>query len=118
MQKTILILATIWISTGLLSACASSKTKVFGTDIPSMKTIHDAKFNNANDEILVKPVRTNFEKTAEAHADFEWLPNPTMTIYVFKHLTPAGHPVPGYTTFFRLYIQNHIAAPGELAGWE
>ena len=123
MQKTILILATIWISAGLLSACAGyfhgdKKAKVFGTDMPSMKTIHDAKFHNANNEILVKPIRSASDKTDEAHADFQWLPNPTMTMYVFKHLTSAGHPVPGYSTFFRLYTQDHIAAPGEHAGWE
>ena len=118
MQKTILILAVIWISTVLLSACAGSKTKVFGSDMPTMKTIHDDKFHNTDDEKLAKPIRSATDEADEVHTDFQWLPNPTMTMYVFKHLTTAGHPVPGYSTFFRLYTQDHIAAPGEHAGWE
>lgn len=123
MRKIILVLFTIWINTGLLSGCASSfhgdkKAKVFGTDMPSMKSIHDEKFHKADDEQLVRPQRAISDEANAEQEEFQWLPNPTLRMYVFRHLTAAGHPVPGYSTFFRLYTQDHIAAPGELAGWE
>lgn len=118
MRKKILILAMIWINSGLLSGCATSKAKVFGTDMLSMKTIHDNKFHKTNDERLIKPNRFASDNAEEVQEDFKWLPNPTLTLYVFKHLTKAGHPVPGYNTFFRLYTRHHIAAPGEQGGWE
>jgi len=116
MRKMILILTVIWINSGVLSGCAGSKAKVFGTDMPSMKTIHDNKFHKINDERLVKPNRFSSDKAEEVHEEFKWLPNPTLTMYVFKHLTTASHPIPGYNTFFRLYTKNHIAAPGEQEG--
>ena len=123
MLKMMLILIVIWINAGLLSGCASSfygdkKAKIFGTDMPSMKTIHDEKFHQANDEVLDRPHRSASDDVIETHEAFQWLPNPTLRMYVFKHLTDAGNPVPGYSTFFRLYTQNHIAAPGEQGGWE
>ena len=123
MRKIILILITIWINTGLLSGCASSfhgdkKAKVFGTDMPSMKSIHDEKFHKADDEQLVRPQRAISDEVNAEQEEFQWLPNPTLRMYVFRHLTAAGHPVPGYSTFFRLYTQDHIAAPGEQAGWK
>lgn len=123
MRKMILIVTVIWINCGLLSACATSfhgdkKAKVFGTDMPSMKSIHENKFHKTNDVKLEKPDRLVSDKEETMQRDFMWLPNPTLSMYVFKHLTPAGHPVPGYSTFFRLYTQNYIAAPGEQGGWE
>jgi conjugative transfer region lipoprotein (TIGR03751 family) len=123
MQKMMLIVMLIWINTGLLSGCAMSthgdkKVKVFGTDMPSMKRIHDEKFHIADDETLVRPQRSISDKDSREQGEFQWLPNPTLRMYVFKHLTAAGHPVPGYSTFFRLYTRDHIAAPGEHTGWE
>lgn len=47
-------------------------------------------------------------------ADFQHVPNPELTGYVFPHLTRQGHPVPGYSTRFRLYAQDAYALPGEL----
>ncbi|WP_101757279.1 hypothetical protein [Oceanicoccus sp. KOV_DT_Chl] len=118
MRKMMLIVTVIWISGGLLSACTTSKAKVFGTDMPSMKTIHDNKFHKTNDVKLKKPDRLDSDKEESMQGDFMWLPNPTLSMYVFKHLTPAGHPVPGYSTFFRMYTQDHIAIPSEQGGWE
>ena len=118
MRKIMLILIAIWINAGLLSGCTTSKAKVFGTDMPSMKSIHDEKFHNANDEQMVRPQRAIGDVANAEQEKFQWLPNPTLQMYVFRHLTAAGHPVPGYSTFFRLYTQDHIAAPGEQAGWE
>lgn len=118
MHKMIRTLALISISAALISGCASSKSRVFGNDMPSMKAIHDSKFQQENSVPLVRPVRNVQMTTPATDSDFQWLPNPTLTMYVFPHLSGAGHPVPGYTTFFKFYPQDHIAAPGERAGWE
>ncbi|MAZ69119.1 hypothetical protein [Porticoccus sp.] len=118
MHKTIRTLALILISTGLISGCASSKSRVFGKDMPSMKVIHDSRFQKEDAVPLEKPLREVQLKEPVTDSDFQWLPNPTLTMYVFPHLSSAGHPVPGYSTFFRLYTQDHIAAPGETKGWE
>lgn len=123
MRKAILILIVIWINAGLLSGCTSSlyggkKAKILGTEMPSMKTIHDEKFHQANDKALIRPHRPVDDDAIDTQEVFQWLPNPTLRMYVFKHLTGAGNPVPGYSTFFRLYTRDHIAAPGEQGGWQ
>lgn len=118
MHKTIRTLALILISTALISGCASSKSRVFGEDMPSMKAIHDDKFQKEDAAPLTKPLREVQLKESAADSEFQWLPNPTLTMYVFPHLSGAGHPVPGYSTFFKFYTQNHVAAPGEIQGWE
>ncbi|BFM18941.1 TIGR03751 family conjugal transfer lipoprotein (plasmid) [Maricurvus nonylphenolicus] len=118
MHKTIRTLALILISTAFISGCASSKSRVFGQDMPSMKAIHDDKFQNEDAAPLTKPLREVHLKEPAADSEFQWLPNPTLTMYVFPHLSGAGHPVPGYSTFFKFYTQDHVAAPGEIQGWE
>lgn len=47
-------------------------------------------------------------------ADFQRLPNPELTGYVFPHFTRQGTPVPGYMTRFPLYEKNAYALPGEI----
>lgn len=47
---------------------------------------------------------------------FKQLPNPVIAIYIFPHLVRQSgdaNPVPGYTTAFNLYKQNHFAMPSE-----
>ena len=45
---------------------------------------------------------------------FPELRNPRLHLYVFPHLTAAGHPVPGYTTSFYLFESSrNFALPGE-----
>jgi hypothetical protein len=100
MRKMILILITIWINAGLLSGCATSfygdrKAKVFGTDMPSMKSIHDEKFHNANDDQLVRPQRAIGDEANAEQEEFQWLPNPTLRMYVFRHLTSCRPPGTG-----------------------
>ena len=118
MQKIIPILVMVWISTAGLTGCASPKARVFGEDMPTMKAIHDKKFNRAENEVLEKPQWLADEPLVAPDSEFQWLPNPTMAMYVFPHITPTGHPVPGYSTFFRLYTEDYIAEPGEQGGWE
>ncbi len=44
---------------------------------------------------------------------FPRLPNPTLVMYIFPHLSGEGTPVPGYSTVFQLYDRAHFALPGE-----
>lgn len=46
---------------------------------------------------------------------FPKLENPTITVYVYPHLSGQEQaPVPGYTTAFSLYDRDHYALPSEL----
>ena len=118
MKKTAFAITLIWISTSILTGCTSSKEKIFGRHMPTMKTIHDQKFKREKTP-LNKPVRPlNKGNETPPDMEFQWLPNPTLAMYVFKHLSPAGHPIPGYSTFFKMYTRDHIAEPDERAGWE
>ena len=50
----------------------------------------------------------------ELSVHFPRLPNPTIIMYVFPHLSFEGTPVPGYSTMFQLYPRTHYALPGEV----
>lgn len=45
---------------------------------------------------------------------FPRLPNPTIVLYVFPHLSLEGTPVPGYSTIFPMYETVEYALPGEI----
>ncbi|MBI4356569.1 MAG: TIGR03751 family conjugal transfer lipoprotein [Gammaproteobacteria bacterium] len=46
---------------------------------------------------------------------FPKLPNPVLVMYVFPHLAGEGkYPVPGYSTAFSMYEEEHYALPGEV----
>lgn len=51
----------------------------------------------------------------EIESVFPALPNPTLTLYVFPHLSGKGYPVPGYATAFPMYESTEYALPGEVA---
>lgn len=118
MRIMTLALTLIWISGAGLTGCTSSKARVFGEDMPTMQAIHDEKFSNADNPVLEMPLRRIDDPAINQDSEFHWLPNPTLTMYIFPHLTPTGLPVPGYSTYFRFYTQDHIAQPGEWAGWD
>lgn len=62
-------------------------------------------------------VNAGFVRTqaTELENNFPKLPNPTLNMFVYPHLTKQGNPVPGYTTNFKLYKKaNHYALPGEV----
>ncbi len=46
----------------------------------------------------------------ELSALFPELRNPRISLYVFPHLTRAGHPVPGYATNFYLFTSSRVFA--------
>lgn len=57
------------------------------------------------------------DAATELDTIFPRLPNPTLVMYVFPHL--SGHertPVPGYVTTFPFYEGVEYALPGEVPG--
>ncbi len=60
------------------------------------------------------PARDVHEAT-ELDEQFPTLPNPTLFMYVYPHLSSSeGVPVPGYTTKFKMYERDQYAMPGEV----
>lgn len=127
----------------MLSACATTKDTFEADDLPTMKEIYDEQFERKQDEregSQNKPGPVALENAQSAvpssrrdpgkrdvadvpdtlplslrklHRQFVTLPNPTMLMYIPAHLTSAGTPVPGYTTYFTLYERDHVALPSE-----
>lgn len=51
----------------------------------------------------------------ETQQQFPRLPNPTLVMYVYPHLSTASRlPVPGYSTSFPMYERPQYAMPGEM----
>lgn len=70
----------------------------------------------------IRPVQTgdadleSYTRTAhnEIESIFPRLPNPTLVMYVYPHLTHNSRlPVPGYSTSFPMYERPEYALPGE-----
>jgi conjugative transfer region lipoprotein (TIGR03751 family) len=58
-----------------------------------------------------------YARTAETELEtrFPRLPNPTLVMFVFPHLSGSERvPVPGYATTFPLYERVEYALPGEV----
>jgi conjugative transfer region lipoprotein (TIGR03751 family) len=57
------------------------------------------------------------EAADEIDTVFPRLPNPTLVMYVFPHLSGKKRtPVPGYVTTFPFYERVEYALPGEIPG--
>ncbi len=56
--------------------------------------------------------------TREAHTELEGLfarlPNPDLCMFILPHLSAEGASIPGYTSCFPMYAENHYAMPGEV----
>ena len=115
----------------VLAGCASTKEAVLPQDGPSMKAIYEGHVNemNARDPQILRhalgnrPILTGeaalqgYTRDAFNEIDvlFPRLPNPTLVMYVFPHLSGDAHaPVPGYATAFPMYEQVEYALPGEV----
>lgn len=123
-------IALIIVSTSIVG-CASHKDKVLPADGPDMKAIYEQHMSDiglndrdaARDALKGRPLRSDeadlrgYVRDAfnELDAHFPRLPNPTLVLYVFPHLSGKERvPVPGYATTFPLYTQVEYALPGEL----
>lgn len=127
-RTTILLPLILSIS---LAGCAGSKDTVLpdnGRTIADIYSEHfsDIGFNGTlatRDAINHRPVHGNdhdldgFVRDAYNELDrhFPRLPNPTLVLFVYPHLTGADRvPIPGYATTFTLYRQVEYALPDEV----
>jgi len=122
------------VSISLLSGCATgSKDTILPQTGPTMKEVYDAHFEHTRQRFRnaridmgrrgAADTPSNLdgytrEADAEIQAVFPRLPNRSLVMYVFPHLSAKGYPVPGYATRFPLYETVEYALPGEVEGWE
>jgi conjugative transfer region lipoprotein (TIGR03751 family) len=128
-------LALLAVALLALGGCAGTNKKhVLPEDGPTMLEIYERHFDEMHGGSvegarakLGQPVQgrgirsgsldlAGYTRTAqtEIEAIFPELPNPTLVMYVFPHLTGGERaPVPGYSTSFRMYEGAEYALPGE-----
>ena len=119
------------VSISLVAGCAGSKETVLPQDGPSMQAIYETHFermgaekgyevrNALSERGIVDGTADLAGYTRDAYNEldtlFPRLPNPTLVLYVFPHLTAGERvPVPGYATTFPLYERVEYALPGEV----
>jgi conjugative transfer region lipoprotein (TIGR03751 family) len=104
--------------------CASNKDLLVKEDTPTIKEIYGSKFGinkegSTHINFQNRPVSSEGNgvlvdsKLADLKTEFQFLPNPTLVMYIYSHLTDAGRPVPGYATFFTFYEKAHFALSSE-----
>lgn len=129
-NKRQLPLVLVWISL-LMVGCASTKETVLPQDGPTMKSIYDQHMVDVQKPDYRRTIGgqplpqsgiehyRGFVREAANEIDtvFPRLPNPTLVMYIFPHLSARERtPVPGYVTTFPLYESVEYALPGEVPG--
>lgn len=124
----IVIIAFILCSTSVLTACTMTGNVVPKAG-PSMEQVYDSmpdrryfsmqspENKNLHELAYLKeeaqPAKVN--KPALPHRQFRKLSNPELTMYVFPHLAgKEALPIPGYSTVFNAYTNDHYALPNEM----
>jgi len=118
MKRLLMLLMALWIS-----GCASNAPlKELSKEGPSTAQLMRQLSTQSNAQSLqnIRPVYdANFGAyTRNSHNELEHLfprlPNPTLVMYVYPHISTSGVPVPGYSTAFPMYEQAvEYALPGE-----
>ena len=129
-NKPLLPLVLVWTSV-LIVGCASTKETVLPQEGPTMKSIYDQHMVDVQKPdhrrtIGGQPLPRSgiehyqgFVREAANEIDtvFPRLPNPTLVMYLFPHLSGSERaPVPGYVTTFPFYEKVEYALPGEVQG--
>ena len=131
MQNPSILISALGSISLVLGGCASTKEAVLPQDGPTMKAIYERHIDEMNmrdpqvvrRELGSRPLKTGeadlqgYSRDAFNEIDvlFPRLPNPTLVMYVFPHLSGDTHaPVPGYATAFPMYEQVEYALPGEV----
>jgi conjugative transfer region lipoprotein (TIGR03751 family) len=131
MQNPSILISALGSISLVLGGCASTKEAVLPQDGPTMKAIYERHIDEMNmrdpqvvrRELGNRPLMTGeadlqgYSRQAFNEIDvlFPRLPNPTLVMYVFPHLSGDTHaPVPGYATAFPMYEQVEYALPGEV----
>lgn len=123
--KTVLM---IWISVAAV-ACAGPKKSMVKPDAKTMQQVYEEKFGDrdAGDNLhLQRPVADGIadlrgytrDAAVELNALFPIVPNPTLIMFIYPHVTDAGREVPGYSSRLKMYQHEHYALPGEMEGWD
>ena len=105
----------IWLSLMALTGCAANKipessrtmADIYASDTATTRLTRE--INNGGSDL----VGYTREAATELTTRFPQVPNPTLTLYVFPHLTKDGLPIPGYITEFSMYASAPFALPGE-----
>lgn len=106
----------------VLTACSTSKEKIFKEDMPTMKEVYIQKFNHLDvntQSVIDRKLENKVEPSGvtvfpiissygELQKQFKKAPNPIMLMVIFPHLTHSGTPVPEYNTYFYLYETDHF----------
>ncbi|NIB44052.1 TIGR03751 family conjugal transfer lipoprotein [Pseudomaricurvus alkylphenolicus] len=123
------LLTLVWINV-LLIGCASNKETVLPQAGPTMQAIYQQHMNDLQENHRSLQGHRRLPKEGIAHyrgfvreaaneidTVFPRLPNPTLVMYVFPHLSHQERtPVPGYATTFPFYERVEYALPGEIPG--
>ncbi len=111
-----------------IAGCTTTKEAVLSQDGPTMQAIYDRHMHTLQrterKEVRSAPLaHTGMahyrgfvrEAARELETRFPRLPNPTLVMYVYPHLSgPERTPVPGYVTTFPFYARIEYALPGEV----
>lgn len=132
-MPTTMTTATAWTSVVVLalSGCATTKEEVLPENMPTMAEVyrdHASAGNTGEAALLEARASLSAWTVGSGDADlsgwtreaayetallFPRVPNPTIVLYVYPHVTRAGLPVPGYATAFPMYDAAPFALPGE-----
>ncbi len=111
-----------------LAGCTTTKEAVLEQDGPTMQAIYAQHMQGLQKDkqtlVRATPLAHDGisryhgfvrEAARELETRFPHLPNPTLVMYVYPHLSgPERTPVPGYVTTFPLYARIEYALPGEV----
>ena len=115
--------------TSLLAGCAGTGNPVLPAEGPTMKSIYDRHMTAVHSaerrtDAGYRPLPASGfahyrgylrEAASEIDSLFPRLPNPTLVMYVYPHLSRTERtPVPGYATSFPLHERVEYALPGEV----
>lgn len=111
MRTIILIFSAI-----LISGCHSMYGNVVPKTGPTMEQVYDGMnkssqvYDASNSSYRVEKGQNTIANSSDHN--FQKIPNPELTLYVFPHLAGESEiPIPGYTTVFTAYEKNHYALP-------
>lgn len=116
MRVLTLLIMAIWIS-GCSTSAPLKKMQTSGQSTSELMRGHQSGTHSG--AIPVRPVfdynYSQYTRNSMSELDvlFPRLPNPTLVMFVYPHMSGAGVPVPGYSTAFPLFDKVEYALPGE-----
>lgn len=118
MTRILMLLMATWISGCATNAPLQELSKEGPSTAELMR--QSSIQSNANVSRGLRPVyEANYgaytrNANNELNSLFPRLPNPTLVMYVYPHISTSGVPVPGYSTAFPMYEKAvEYALPGE-----